>query len=403
MTLLTFPKLFAKPRSAEVVRPERKLRIGIPRVLNMWSTHRFWTTFFVELGVNRRSVVYSSETSEARQREFGQGRAAVDCCYPVKCMTGHYGELLHGLKKPINVLFSPKITTLPSILQGEVRNTMSCPRVLAGAESTKAGFLREGNAFADAGVIYVDPVVHLDEPKLAARELFEALDPVLEDLTPEEVEAAIEAGFAALEEFDTSLRKQSLNVLRNCAADSRPAVLALGRPYHMDPGIGHGIATELQEAGYPVLWGQYLPLEEDLLDWLYRDLLSAGRIRTPFDISDIWPSSHSSNTNELLWAARYASLMPWIACVIRFSSYECGMDQPTYTPVQETVEALGTLFFAFQDLDATNPAGSVRIRVETIDYYLKRRAQKIIEQKLAALDTPPESFSNLGSIKDAAQ
>jgi len=33
------------------------------------------------------------------------------------------------------------------------------------------------------------------------------------------------------------------------------------------------------------------------------------------------------------------------------------MDQPTLTPVQQIVERSGTLFFSFQDLDSTKPAG----------------------------------------------
>ena len=44
----------------------------------------------------------------------------------------------------------------------------------------------------------------------------------------------------------------------------------------------------------------------------------------------------------------------------------------------------GTLFFSFQDLDSTKPAGSVKIRVETIAYYLKRYSARIMEQKKAA-------------------
>jgi predicted nucleotide-binding protein (sugar kinase/HSP70/actin superfamily) len=82
-----------------------------------------------------------------------------------------------------------------------------------------------------------------------------------------------------------------------------------------------------------------------------------------------------------------AARIPWIACVLRMSSYECGMDQPTYTPVQQIVERSGTLFFSFQDLDSTKPAGSVKIRVETITHYLERYAAGIIEKKLAA--SPP--------------
>lgn len=401
---MSFPillKRFATRPSAEIAAPTRKLRIGIPKVLNQWSTHRFWVTLFCELGINHRNIVYSSDTSEAQQREFGQGRGAVDCCYPVKCMTGHYGELLTGLKRPVNVIFCPKILSVPSILEGWVRDSLTCPRVMAGAESTRAGFQREKDVFAEHGIRFVSPVVNLAEPRLATRQLFHALQDVLDGLTEAEMERAVDKAFAALADFDREQRNRSLEILKRCSETNAPCVLALGRPYHMDTGIGHGIENELQAQGYPILWGQYLPIDEDIVNWLYGDFLGSGRIRSPFDISDIWPSSHSANTNEMLWAARYGSLMPWIACVIRYSSYECGMDQPTYTPVQQTVEALGTLFFGFQDLDATKPSGSIKIRVETIAHYLSIKSAAIIDGKLQAVGPPPWQAAEHGAGRGA--
>ena len=155
----------------------------------------------------------------------------------------------------------------------------------------------------------------------------------------------------------------------------------------MDPGVGHEIDVDLQAHGYPVLWAQHLPTDDDLLQWMFGPDVDAGQIAHPLDISDVWPSSYSANTNEILWGAKFAARMPWIACVVRLSSYECGMDQPTYTPVQQIVESSGTLFFSFQDLDSTKPAGSVKIRVETIAHYLEKYSAGIIERKLAA--SPP--------------
>jgi len=52
--------------------------------------------------------------------------------------------------------------------------------------------------------------------------------------------------------------------------------------------------------------------------------------------------------------------------------------------VQQIVERSGTLFFSFQDLDSTKPAGSVKIRVETIAHYLQKYSAQIIERKRAA-------------------
>ena len=78
---------------------------------------------------------------------------------------------------------------------------------------------------------------------------------------------------------------------------------------------------------------------------------------------------------------KVAARTPWVAGVIRLASYECGMDQPTYTPVQQIVERSGTLFFSFQEIDSTKPAGSVKIRVETISHYLQKYAGEIIARK----------------------
>lgn len=366
-------------------KPPRKLRIGIPRGLNIWSTHQFWIGLFTALGVAPQDIVFSSVTSEQQYREYGQGRGTVDCCYPVKCLVGHYGELLHGQKRRIDVLFSPMIYSLPSFLQGNTADDLACPRVMAAPENIKAGFLREKDLFAELGIHHVAPFVSLAEPRLVPKQLYEELVPVMPELAIRDVEQAVGEAYAALAAFDRRMRAESRDLLADCARANKPCILVLARPYHIDPGIGHEIETELQTCGFPVLWGQYLPLDADILDYLFSAETAAGEIRSPLDISDVWRSSYSANTNELLWGAKFGARMPWIACVIRLSSYECGMDQPTYTPVQAIVENSGTLFFSFQDLDSTKPAGSVKIRTETISYYLKVYAQAIIDRKLARL------------------
>ena len=363
------------------------MRIGIPRVLNLWSTHQFWIGFFDALGVDARHLEFSSDSSEDQAREFGKGRGTVDCCYPVKCISGHYGELLARAKHhKIDVLFSPMIYSLPSYLNGNVVASLACPRVMAAPENTKAGFLKEKDVFAEQGVQHVAPMVSLGDAPLVPKQLHAALSEVLQ-ITYKETQRAVEAGYDALNAFSADLRAKARATLEQCAATDKPCILVLARPYHMDPGIGHEIEVDLQAYGYPVIWTQYLPTDADLLDWMFKADVDAGHIKSPLDIADVWPSSYSANTNEILWAAKFAARMPWIACVVRLSSYECGMDQPTYSPVQQIVERSGTLFFSFQDLDSTKPAGSVKIRVETIAYYLEKYRANIVAAKKAA--APP--------------
>lgn len=372
-----------KPSAPSRPKDRSTIRVGIPKVLNVWSTHQFWIGFLTAIGIKPQNVVFSSDTSEDQGREFGKGRGAVDCCYPVKCMSGHYGELVFG-KTKIHVLLSPMIYSMPSFLGGHVQASFACTRVMAGPENIKSGFLKEGDVFAERGIKYVSPFVPLGEPDEVPMRLHEALAEPF-DLDLEETRRAVDAGYKALAAFNDKARRASRELLTACARDQKPCVMVLARPYHMDTGIGHEIEGDVQAHGFPVLWMQYLPIDGDLLGWLFEDDLREGRIQHPLDISDVWPSSYSGNTNEIMWGAKFAARCPWITCVLRLSSYECGMDQPTFTPVQKIVEASGTLFFKFGDLDSTKPAGSVKIRVETIVHYVKKYGSEVLAKKLARM------------------
>jgi len=116
------------------------------------------------------------------------------------------------------------------------------------------------------------------------------------------------------------------------------------------------------------------------MNWLFESDLQMGRIKSPFDISDVWTSSYSTNTNEIIVGSEGGSALP--VDHLRGAPFQLRvrMDQPTYTSTQkmvEATEATGTLFFKFGDLDSTKPAGGIKIRIETIVHYLAKYSQKI--------------------------
>src|ERR1700704_587086 len=200
------------PRPSAQSKPRSELRVGIPRVLNIWSTHQFWLGLLVALGFDPRRIVFSEVTSDEQGREFGRGRGTVDCCYPVKCMSGHYGELLFGQKRKIDILLSPMIRTLPSFLNGNVVNSLSCPRVMAAPENIKAGFLKEKDVFAEQGIKYVSPLVSLGEPPLVPKQLHQALKDAIPALTLAETARAVQAGYAVLETFNQTHRAKTREI-----------------------------------------------------------------------------------------------------------------------------------------------------------------------------------------------
>jgi hypothetical protein len=70
-------------------------------------------------------------------------------------------------------------------------------------------------------------------------------------------------------------------------------------------------------------------------------------------------------------AAKYTGRHPNLVA-LELSSFKCGHDAPIYSVVEEVVEHSGTPYFCFKDIDENKPTGSIRIRVETINYFLKR-------------------------------
>ncbi|HEY5185184.1 MAG TPA: BadF/BadG/BcrA/BcrD ATPase family protein [Actinomycetes bacterium] len=352
------------------------LRIGIPRALNMYSANPFFSAYFESLGVPARNLVYSSFTSDRLYSE-GVRRASIDPCFPSKLGIPHVHDLLvvHHRRHPLDLVFFPMIDALPAALPGTV-SSRACAAVTATPEAVKAAFIKEGDLFAEAGVRYLDPIVDLSDERLCERQMYLAFVDVL-GLTPQENERAVRAGFAELAAFWAELSQQAGEVLDELEETDRIGVVLLGRPYHGDPGINHGILDDLQRAGYPVFTADTLPTDADLLDRLFGAEVHEGAIASPFDLSDVWKHSYSENTSRKLWAAKVAARHPNLVAV-ELSSFKCGHDAPVYSTVQRIVQDSGTPYFCFKDIDENKPASSIRLRIETIAYFLERYRNEVV-------------------------
>jgi predicted nucleotide-binding protein (sugar kinase/HSP70/actin superfamily) len=173
-----------------------------------------------------------------------------------------------------------------------------------------------------------------------------------------------------LASYEHEIRGQSRTTLDMLEREHRTGIVMLGRPYHHDPGLNHGILDEFQKLGYPVFSQSTLPLDEDLLERLFGDEVRAGIIAHPLEISDVWKTATAASSNLKIWAAKFTARHPSLVAV-ELSSFKCGHDAPVYSVVESIIEQSGTPYFCFKDLDENKPIASIKLRVETIDYFLK--------------------------------
>src|SRR4029453_4917802 len=183
-----------------------------------------------------------------------------------------------------------------------------------------------------------------------------------------------DVGFRELAAYEADIRRRARTMLDQLERENRIGIVPPAPPDHPAPGLNPEILEEFQKLGYPVFSQSTLPLDEDLLERLFGDEVRAGAISSPLENQDVWKNSYSASTNHKVWAAKFTARHPNLVA-LELSSFKCGHDAPIYTVVEEVVQNSGTPYFCFKDIDENTPSGSIRIRVETIHYFLKRYAE----------------------------
>jgi predicted CoA-substrate-specific enzyme activase len=365
---------------AALMQKRADYRIGLPRLLNTYTYAPLFNAYFASLGLKAENIIYSDYTTPELYRA-GSSRGAIDPCYPSKIGIAHVYNLIatkHS-KKPLNAIWFPMYDVLHTPLVN-LTGSNACPTVTATPEVVKAAFTKESDIFTENGMVYLDPILNLQDRRICAEQMLKAWAPIL-GVSREENDRALEAGFKALNDCEEEIRRQARETLDQLEREDRIGIVMLGRVYHHDPGLNHEIMEEFQKLGYPVFSQSTLPLDEDLLDRLFGDEVRAGMITHPLDIQDVWKNRYSTSTNHKVWAAKFTARHPNLVA-LEVSSFKCGHDAPIYGVIEGIIEQSGTPYFSFKDLDENKPSGSIRIRVETIDYFLRRYREDIVKRRI---------------------
>ncbi len=301
--------------SEDAWKRRKKIRVGLPRVLNMYSTAPFFRTYFEALGVGKSNVVWSDATTEETWVEGGK-YGSIDPCFPSKVVQSHIHNLLFHKHEPernkgLNYIFFPILTHVNNFVV-DTQDNASCPIVAGTPDVTKAAFTKEVDFFAVRNMEYLDPALSFEEPTLLARRMFETWKDRLE-ITEDENDHACKEAWKALKAFDLDLQDKGRAILETVEAEDRIAILVLNRPYHADPGLNHGIPDEFQVLGYPILSIRSIPKDREYLDRYYKDELERGVIKSPLEINHVWPENYSVNSAMKVWAAAFAAHHPNVA------------------------------------------------------------------------------------------
>ncbi len=323
--------------------------IGVPRVLAMYRSAPLLLHYLRAAGVPADHVVTSPPTSELLSEGGRLAQGVHDPCFPSKVVLTHVQWLL---ERPLDALLLPAITHARIAVRGTA-DTASCPIVAASGYIALGALRRDGDPLTERGIRTITPELCVLDRELLERQLHEAFGPLL-GIGAADNAAALEHGLRAQKVFHDRCRRRGQAVLARARREGRAVAVVLARPYHADPGIQHGVSTELAARGLPVVSVSSLPIDEDMLD-----------------VSDRIPASTNSGCAEKVWAARLVAADPHLVAV-DLSSFRCGQDASVMGLLGDVLDAADKPVLRLHDLDEDRPSASFTLRVRTFVETVRR-------------------------------
>ncbi len=320
--------------------PDRKITIGLPLQLGMYDLAPLWYGIFTTLGFNVKFSGFSSRELYIK----GQDSIPSDTvCYPAKLMHGHIHKLI---EEKVDAIFAPCLTY--NVEEGGGDNHYNCAVVAYYPE------LLKGNMEELKTIKYLAPFLNINDEKELARELELYLPKEWGSFGKKKLLAAIRAGFDLYEKFRQENRTEAARIINKAREQGKKIMVLAGRPYHIDPEIGHGIDLLAESLGFAVV-------SEDGIS----HLTTMPRVA----VLNQW-TFHS----RMYAAAKYVTSQPDME-LVQLVSFGCGIDAITTDEIRSILTRKGKLYTQIK-IDEINNLSAVNIRLRSLMGALEMRKEE---------------------------
>ncbi len=320
--------------------PDRKITIGLLLQLGMYDLAPLWYGIFTELGFNVKFSGFSSRDLYLR----GQDSIPSDTvCYPAKLMHGHIHKLID---EKVDAIFAPCMTY--NVKEDGGDNHYNCAVVAYYPELLKDNMdeLKE--------IKFLQPFLHIKEEKEFIRELKMYIPEEFGKFSTKELRKAIRAGWELYYKFQEENHAEADRIIKKAREEGKKIMVLAGRPYHIDPEIGHGIDLLAETLGFAVV-------SEDGIS----HLTTMPRVA----VLNQW-TFHS----RMYAAAKYVTQQPDME-LVQLVSFGCGIDAITTDEIRSILERKNKIYTQIK-IDEINNLSAVNIRLRSLMGALEMRENK---------------------------
>ncbi len=309
----------------------RGITIGLPLALGMYELGPFWYTMFRELGFGVRFSGFST------RKVYQKGQYSIPsdtACYPAKIMHGHIEQLI---EEGVDAIFYPSVTYNVNENTGD--NHYNCPVVAYYGEVV------QNNMDSLDTVKFLYPYLCLERESELAREVLVFLNERFGGFEKAEVKNAVRKAGKVYARHMAAIRREGERAWRFAKEQGKRLMVLCGRPYHVDPEIGHGIdklATSLD----------FVVASEDSVAHL-----ASAPVRPR--VLNQW-TYHARLYNAARFATEHKNVE-----LVQLVSFGCGIDAITTDEVREILEKGKKLYTQIKIDEITN-LGAVTIRLRSL-------------------------------------
>ncbi len=333
--------LFKRPLTPAEGKSGSAMRIGIPRVLNMWDDFPFWATLFTACGME---VVLSDPSSmELASKGYGTVMSE-NICFPAKLTNGHIFNLID---KKVDRIFYPMVRYSREEFEGAV-NVYNCPVVTGYPQVIESSINPE-----ERGIPFDRPPVSFAAKSLIRKFCWSYLKTF--GVSKDCFRKAFRQALAAQEEYRTKVRQTGARIMEQARKEGRRVILVLGRPYHVDALISHKMGEMITALGLDLITEDSIPLDS-------RSSLYDVKVLTQWTFP-----------NRLYEAALWAGEQKNVE-VLQLNSFGCGPDALSVDEVKPLLNRYGKNPTLVKIDEITSP-GSVKLRIRSLIESLKLRGE----------------------------
>ncbi len=325
-----YPLLFNRETVNLHIETSHHVRIGIPRILNMYEEYPFWNALLHAAGFD---IILSSESTFKKYESALSTVMSDNICFPAKLAHSHLKELNENPK--VDRILMPYVVYEHNDDPDNTLNSFNCPVVSGYSDVIKSVINLKKPLDA--------PVINFANTQLLEKQIADYLKGL--GVSKKTAKAALQKALEAQAEYCKAIKVKNQEILAN-KHKNKLTILLAGRPYHTDPLVQHKLSEMIANLGVNVISDDIVRNDPSIQPETY--------------LVKQW-----AYMNRIMKAAQWVAEQGDDVHLVQMTSFGCGPDSFIQDEIRDIMRRHGKPYTLLKIDDVSN-IGSLKLRIRSL-------------------------------------